>query len=320
MKVAAIIPCFLSLSTAPSVIKETLRYVDYVICVDDKCPQLTGKSIQKIFNEDKVFVIYNSKQMGVGGAVKIGIKKALEFEPDIVLKIDSDGQMNPKLIPKLIEPILKGNAEMTKGNRFKNINKIIKMPLLRLIGNSSLGFITRLSTGYWELFDPTNGFIALRADLFESLFLEKVDNRYFFETDLLFRCSLSNVLIQEVYMEPIYLKNGISSLNPLFEIINFSIKNLIIFFKRICYQYFLFEINPGSIQLLLSIFSGLISFFTISKSIYINIILDDYTPVGDLTLFLASIIISIQMFLGFIYYDTSQKTIMRRLNFLSKRI
>ena len=74
--------------------------------------------------------------------------------------------MDPYLIPKLIEPLINGSFELTKGNRFANPKSIRKMPLIRLIGNIGLGFITKLSTGYWELFDPTNGFIAFRSDIF----------------------------------------------------------------------------------------------------------------------------------------------------------
>ena len=80
--------------------------------------------------------------------------------------------MDPFLIPKLIEPILNGSSELSKGNRFTSPKSIKKMPLIRIIGNIGLGFLTKLSTGYWELFDPTNGFIALRAEVLREISLE----------------------------------------------------------------------------------------------------------------------------------------------------
>ena len=73
--------------------------------------------------------------------------------------------MDPSYIPFLIEPIINQASDFSKGNRFRNINVLIKMPKLRLIGNIFLSFITKLSTGYWELFDPTNGFIAINTKI-----------------------------------------------------------------------------------------------------------------------------------------------------------
>jgi len=116
--------------------------------------------------------------------MKSGFIYALKFNPEIVIKIDSDGQMDPVLIPKLIEPLLEGTSELTKGNRFTNPKSIKKMPIIRIIGNIGLGFITKLSTGYWELFDPTNGFIAFKASTLKKIRLKKTDDRYFFESDL----------------------------------------------------------------------------------------------------------------------------------------
>ena len=92
------------------------------------------------------------------------------------------------------------------------------MPIVRIIGNIGLGFITKLSTGYWELFDPTNGFIAIRSEVLNEISLEKIDNGYFFETDLLFRCSLSNILISEIPMDAVYAseKSSLESLIRIF--------------------------------------------------------------------------------------------------------
>ena len=87
--------------------------------------------------------------------MKTGIKFALDIGADIIVKIDSDGQMPTNLIPELIKPIQEGKVEFSKGNRFRNPNVISKMPKIRFFGNFCLSFLTKLSTGYWELFDPT---------------------------------------------------------------------------------------------------------------------------------------------------------------------
>ena len=108
------------------------------------------------------------------------------------------------------------------------------------------------------MFDPTNGFLAIHKDVFNKISLNKTDNRYFFETDLLFRCSLSDIVIHEVNMSAIY-KNEKSGLKPFVQLFNFLIRHIIIFFKRILYQYFLLDFNPGSLSIIISFLLGLIS-------------------------------------------------------------
>ena len=185
------------------------------------------------------------------------------------------------------------------------------MPLIRLIGNIGLGFITKLSTGYWELFDPTNGFIALRSEVLNEISLEKVDNGYFFETDLLFRCSLSNILISEIAMEAVYASEK-SSLNPLKEFFRFFYKHINIFFKRLTYQYFLLDFNPGSLSLCLGFILGIFSLFIGIRSFTYYRELKLETPLGIQMLFLASSLICNQLIISFIYYDVSQKPLLRR--------
>ena len=310
-KIIAVMPCYKSSQIAPLIAKDVIKFVDKLICVDDFCPDSTGEKVRNFVRSDNVDFIFHDFNKGIGGAMKSGYSYALKFEPEIIIKIDSDGQMDPYLIPKLIEPIIKGSFELTKGNRFANPKSIRKMPLIRLIGNIGLGFITKLSTGYWELFDPTNGFIALRSEVLNEISLEKVDNGYFFETDLLFRCSLSNILISEIAMEAVYASEK-SSLNPLKEFFRFFYKHINIFFKRLTYQYFLLDFNPGSLSLCLGFILGIFSLIIGIRSFTYYRELNLETPLGIQILFLASSLICNQLIISFIYYDVSQKPLLRR--------
>ena len=213
--IGCIIPCYMGGEVTIDVVKKCLENSKYVVLVDDCCPNKTGKKIEKFFsNNDNVFVIYNSQNLGVGGATKKGIKFLQQLEVDIFVKVDADGQINPDLISKIINPIIFGNAEAVKGNRFKNLENFLSMPFIRLIGNIALSFINKVSSGYWELFDPTNGFIALKGSAIKKIRIDKVDNGYFFESDLLFQCSLSNIYFEEIPMSSVYF-DQVSSLSPL---------------------------------------------------------------------------------------------------------
>lgn len=312
MLVVAVIPCYKTFTQAPLVVKESLKYVDKVICVDDFCPNGTCDEIRKKIDDKNLLIIKNKTNLGVGGAVKAGIRSALDIDANIIVKIDSDGQMSPELIPELIKPIYEGKAQITKGNRFRDTNIILKMPKVRFIGNIFLSFLTKLSTGYWELFDPTNGFIAIRGDIIKSINLEKLDNRYFFETDLLFRSSLNDFLVKEIPMEAKYEGEN-SELKPLVEISNFFFKHLKRFSKRILYQYFLIDFNPGSISLIISILFFILGFFIGGLNYINNFSKGIETPLGIQVLFMLLIIISVQFLMNFLYYDVTQRPLFRKL-------
>ena len=187
-KVGCLIPCFRGGLITLSLIDKALKFTDYVILIDDACPNQTGKLVEERFDCcDKVKVLFNSHNQGVGKSCQYGIRFLLDNNCTIILKIDADGQMDPNLIPALIHPIVEGKAEAVKGNRFTSIDNILLMPKIRIIGNLGLSFLNKISTGYWELFDPTNGFFAFKSTALERVRLEKTDHRYFFESDLLFQ-------------------------------------------------------------------------------------------------------------------------------------
>tara|TARA_Y100000589_G_C27192781_1_gene645482 strand:+ start:1901 stop:2851 length:951 start_codon:yes stop_codon:yes gene_type:complete len=312
VKICTIIPCYKSPKKAPIIAKHCLDFSDLVICVDDCCPFETGKKIEQIVDSQKLIVLRHKKNQGVGGAMKTGIKFALKKDIDILVKIDSDGQMSPHLIPKLVKPIIEGKAEVNKGNRFRNPSVLAEMPLVRLLGNIGLGFLTKISTGYWELFDPTNGFIAIKKNILLNLPIDKLDNRYFFETDFLFRCSLNEIVINEMPMRTIY-GDEVSNLYPFKELPRFLLKHLKILFKRIFYHYFILDFNPGSISLTCSFLFALIAIIVAVSNLITSHLNNQATPLGIQTLFLVLSIISTQFFINFIFYDASQKPLFRKL-------
>lgn len=310
--IAVVIPCYRTGKRAVEVARQCLRFADAVICVDDNCPSQTGQCIRDAALGPTVVVLQHSENKGVGAATKSGIQYAIKHGYDVIVKLDSDGQMDPERIPALIKPLLSGKAQLCKGNRFTDVDSIAGMPIVRLIGNIGLGFMTKLSTGYWELFDPTNGFLALTAETAKSIQLHKTDNRYFFETDLLFRCGLYDIVVVDIPMLSIY-QDEVSSLRPAKELIHFSCKHLQVLFKRIFYQYFLLDFNPGSIELIGGALAAVASFLIACNSLYSNLRYDQATPIGTQTAFLASIFIAVQLLLGFISYDAAVRPMLRRI-------
>ena len=202
--VIVVIPCYRTSQQIMSVIAKIGAECNKIIVVDDGCPEKSGAMVERECTDERVTVIYNESNLGVGGAVLAGYRMALDYNADIVVKIDGDGQMEPSLIPKFLEPIVRHEADYTKGNRFYHIHALGNMPLLRLFGNAALSFITKLSSGYWSNFDPTNGYTAIHASLIPLLPPEKVSNDYFFESDMLFRLNLLQAKVVDIPMSAKY--------------------------------------------------------------------------------------------------------------------
>lgn len=205
-----------------------------------------------------------------------------------------------------VQPIQSGFADYCKGNRFYSIESLKEMPTIRLLGNSALSFFSKLSCGYWNIMDPTNGYIAVHRKVVENIPIEKLDDRYFFETSLLFRMNTINALVQDIPMDSVY-QDEVSNLSITRSIFTFLGKNLQLFFKRIFYNYFLRDFNIASVNLVL----GLITFISGLIYGYTNFIsynqqnLQTPTGVQLITVFL--LIVGFQWLLSFFSYDM-QKT------------
>ena len=308
--IGVVIPCFKGGEVTKMIIDEVLNYADYVVLVDDACPFLTGQKVLKQIKNPKFEVLFNLTNKGVGFSTKKGIRFLLEKECDLILKIDADGQHDPREIYSLCKPIIDGKCEATKGNRFGNIDNIFKIPKLRLFGILALSFITKLSTGYWDLFDPTNGLICFDKRVLNDINLNKIDDRYFFETDLLFRCSLNNVKVNNVNTTINY-SSKITSLNPIQQMPIFLIKHFQISIKRIIYQYFVIDFNPGSLEILLSMIMSLASISIVITSRYKSSMYSIPISPGISSLITITSLMAFQLLISFIYYDCTYRVLFR---------
>lgn len=285
------------------VVTGCLEYVDKVLVVDDACPDKSGQAVLEAYvNNPKVSVIFNGDNRGVGGAMKAGYRWAIENEYDITVKIDGDGQMNPSLITSLIEPLTNGTSDFVKGNRFSSPRSIRGMPIHRVIGNGILSLLSKVSTGYWSLSDPTNGFLAITSDILEKLELERLSDGYFFESDLLFRLSILRAKVVEFPMMSVY-GSEVSNLRISRVIFTFPwmhFKNLI---KRIIYNYYVRDWSIGSIELplglvliVVGIVFGLLRFNQSSA-------VGEEVSAGEAVATAIAIILGFQLLLSFVTQD-----------------
>ena len=226
--------------------------VTQIFVVDDSCPEGSGAHVLAACQDPRVVVLVHEQNQGVGGAVITGYQHALAMGADVVVKVDADGQMDPALIPQFVAPILEGRADYVKGNRFHNVEDVRTMPTARLIGNAGLSFMTKLSSGYWNVFDPTNGYTAISGLVLSRIPLQKLRRRYFFESDLLFRLGTIQACVFDLPMTAVYADEQ-SGLNIRRVFLQFLGGNLVNLCKRVFYEYFLRGFSIASLELLVSV-------------------------------------------------------------------
>jgi glycosyltransferase involved in cell wall biosynthesis len=188
-----------------------------IICVDDCSTDDTAQVIESLA-DPRVTLLRRSQNGGVGAAVKTGYAEALRQGAQIVVKMDGDGQMSPDDLDDLIAPLRDGTADYAKGNRFIDVGALQRMPRVRLFGNAALSLLGKASSGYWNVLDVTNGFTAIRAEALRQLELERLADRYFFETSVLIELNILRARVADVQMQARYAdeKSSMSLVRVLF--------------------------------------------------------------------------------------------------------
>lgn len=304
IRVAVVLPCFRVRAHILGVIEKIGPEVSSIYVVDDHCPDESGNFVLENCVDPRVRVLKNPQNLGVGGAVMAGYQAAIVDGADIIVKVDGDGQMDPALLPRIIGPILRGQADYSKGNRFYDLTNIQKMPAVRLFGNAVLSFISKLSTGYWKTFDPTNGYTAIDARVAAHLPFRRISQRYFFETDMLFRLNTLRAVVVDVPMDAHY-GDEVSNLKIRQIIGEFLGKHVRNFFKRIFYNYFLRDVSLASLELLVGF--GLLSFGVIFGLVHWHgaAVSGEVTPTGTIMLAALPVLSGLQFLLAFFAYDIS---------------
>ncbi|MBF0260687.1 MAG: glycosyltransferase [Magnetococcales bacterium] len=301
-KVGIVIPCYRVRNTVVPLIQKVDSNISHIFCVDDKCPEMSGQWILENVSDPRIKVLFHDRNLGVGGATMTGFQAALNHGCQIIVKLDGDGQMDPKEIPRLLAPILAKRADFTKGNRFYDLDGLRTMPKIRLIGNALLSFMSKFSTGYWHIFDPTNGFIALHVTAARQIPWNKISQDYFFESDLLFRLNIAAAVVEDIPMKARY-GDEISSLKIRSIVFPFLYKHSKNFLKRVFYNYFLRNFCIVSIELIIGTLLLLAGIWWGSSEWLISLSTGIPRTSGTVLLAVLPILLGVQLILTFLNYD-----------------
>ena len=271
---AVIIPAYRVAAKVAAVIADIPPEVAHIVVVDDACPENSGDVVAELDNK-RLHLVRHTKNQGVGGAVISGYRKALELGADVMVKIDGDGQMDPAILHKIAGPVMSGEADYAKGNRFADFRTLKRMPTVRLLGNSGLSFLLKAASGYWTMLDPTNGYTAIHARALENVSMEA---RYADEN---------------------------SSLNIPRTMIEFPLKILRGLLRRLFLRYFIYDFNMASVYLMFSVplllFSFLFGIYQWIDSSQTGI----PRPLGTIMVVIIPLILGFQMLLQAIAFDVA---------------
>jgi len=301
--VAVVIPCYREKAHVMEVIGGIGPEVSHIFVIDDACPEKTGDYVREHCRDPRVEVLSHERNTGVGGASMTGYRRALEAGAGIIVKLDGDGQMDPSMIPTLIQPVADGGTDYAKGNRFHQLQAISAMPAMRITGNMLLSFASKLSSGYWDIFDPTNGFTAIHAKVARALPLDQISKGFFFESDMLFQLGLIRAAVKDVPMHARYGKEKSAISIPRI-IPEFLFKHYVNTCKRIFFSYFVREFTFATIQLVGGAIMLLFGILFGAYWWYDSSVTDIPASTGTVILAALPIILGSQFLIAFINHDT----------------
>jgi glycosyltransferase involved in cell wall biosynthesis len=203
--IAVVVPAYNEELLIADTLSSIPAFVDRIYAVNDASIDKTQEVIEEISRKDpRVVPIRHEKNLGVGAAISSGYKRARDDNMDITVVIDGDNQMDSQLMPSMIDPIVKNRADYTKGNRLLSPEYRGGMRMWRFIGNTILTFLTKFSSGYWNLMDPQNGYTAISYRALERINLNTIYPRYGYLNDLLVKLNVFGFRVMNIEMPARY--------------------------------------------------------------------------------------------------------------------
>jgi glycosyltransferase involved in cell wall biosynthesis len=247
-RIAAVVPAYREEKLIGRVIETMPDLVDHIVVVDDASPDATAEAARAV-GDPRVTVLRLEDNRGVGGAVLAGHACAMELGADVNVVMAGDAQMDPDYLPQLLTPVTSGGYGFAKANRFFSSESFSGMPAHRIVGNVLLSFLTKLASGYWHLFDPQNGYTAIRRDVLARLPLTRIARRYSFENDLLVHLNILRVPAVDVPIPAVYGEE-VSSIR-LRRVVPELVRQLTAgFLRRVWMRYILSSFSPVALFLL----------------------------------------------------------------------
>ncbi len=243
--ICVIVPCHNEEAQIQYVIDNMPEFVDQIVVVDDKSTDQTISVVRECMNHSKrIHLICLEENQGCGGALAEGYKWARDNDFDLAVRMDGDGQMNPENLSALIEPVVEGKADYSKGNRLFTGEAFSKIPRIRYLGNGLLSLLTKIASGYWNIADSQSGYTVLNKNVLDRINWDKMYKRYGQPNDILVRLNVENFRVVDVPVDPVYNIGERSGMKIHKVVFTIGWLLLRLFFWRIKEKYIIRDFHP----------------------------------------------------------------------------
>jgi glycosyltransferase involved in cell wall biosynthesis len=243
--IAVVIPAYNEERLIEKVLESMPGFVDHIVVVDDASFDRTGEIVKTYQErEQRITYIRHIKNEGVGGAIITGYKWARDNGIDISVVMAGDAQMDPKDLPKLLDPVVEGRVDYSKGNRLFTGKAWRVIPKTRYLGNAILSFLTKISSGYWHVADSQSGYGAVALEVLKTIDLDSIYKRYGMPNDFLVRLNIYQFRVRDVSVNPIYgigERSGIKIYKVVFTLSALLLK---LFLRRLKEKYVIRDFHP----------------------------------------------------------------------------
>jgi len=243
--VAVVIPAYNEENLIGQTLSVIPDFADKIIVINDASKDNTSGIVKEIAERDaRVILIDHERNQGVGGAIVTGYKKARDLKADVAVVMAGDGQMDPKDLPNIIEPVARGEVDYTKGNRLFQGDAWKMIPHHRYLGNSFLSLLTKFASGYWHIADSQTGYTAISLMALKKLDLDGIYKTYGMPNDMLIKLNQFDFRVRDVHIRPVYNIGEKSKMNLVKVIPRISWLLFKGFWKRLFFKYVIKDFHP----------------------------------------------------------------------------
>jgi glycosyltransferase involved in cell wall biosynthesis len=201
-RVAVVVPAHNEARLVARTLRGIPAFVDHVVVVDDASTDGTVREVRTV-EDPRIELVRHPINRGVGAAIVAGYRRAFASGADVAAVMAGDGQMDPEDLPRVLAPVIEGDADYTKGDRLSHPDAFVAMPLARWIGNHGLSAMTRVATGL-PIRDSQCGYTAISRTAFGHLDAHAIWPRYGYPNDLLSRLAMADLRVRDVVVRPVY--------------------------------------------------------------------------------------------------------------------
>jgi glycosyltransferase involved in cell wall biosynthesis len=243
--IAVIVPAYNEEKLIGEVLKTAPTFVDSVVVVDDASSDQTGEVVKTLQREDpRIVYLLHPKNEGVGGAIATGYKWARDHAIAISVVMAGDAQMDPRDLPQLLDPVVDGEVDYTKGNRLFTGRAWEIIPKRRYLGNAVLSFLTKIASGYWHVADSQSGYGAVTLEVLRTIDLDRIYKRYGMPNDFLVKLNVYHFRVRDIPVNPVYGIGERSGIKIYKVVFTLSLLLLKLFLWRLKEKYIIRDFHP----------------------------------------------------------------------------